>query len=238
MTDPTMTEAATTTNGIPASPTHDRVAATAEALYGNTQQAPKAQEQQVADATKAAKPEGDQPAKTEGDKVADEKPAAEKPKGAPEKYEFKAPEGRDLDPELATTFSEVARELNLTQDAAQKLLDTMSPKMVERQLAQIEAVRAEWTQQSKADKEFGGDKIAENLSVAKKALDSFGTPELRSLLNESGLGNHPEIIRFMFRAGKAISEDRYVGSSAGTTQGRPAPKDFNAAAAALYSNQS
>jgi hypothetical protein len=70
--------------------------------------------------------------------------------------------------------------------------------------------------------------------VAKKALDAFGTAELRSLLNESGLGNHPEVIRFMFRAGKAISEDSMVTGNKG--EARPAgPRSFNDLADALYS---
>jgi hypothetical protein len=77
--------------------------------------------------------------------------------------------------------------------------------------------------------------LAENLSVAKKALDAFGSPELRVLLEQSGLGNNPEVIRFMFRAGKAISEDSFVGRSTGA--GKPMPKDFGGFASALYTNQ-
>lgn len=238
MSEPmTMTEAGTTNNGNPSSMMSGSAAATAEALYGNTQQAPKAQEQQAAESAKAVESKGDQSAKpeavTQGDNPADTKPA-----GAPEKYEFKPYEGREFDPEVVNAFSGIAKELNLTQEAAQKVLDTMAPKMAERQMAQMEAIRSQWTEASKSDREFGGDKITENLAVAKKALDSFGTPELRTLLNESGLGNHPEVIRFMFRAGRAISEDRYVGSSAGAAPGKGMPKDFNAAASALYSSQS
>jgi len=56
--------------------------------------------------------------------------------------------------------------------------------------------------------------------VAKKALDSFGTPELRTLLNESGIGNHPELIRFMVRAGKAISSDTFVAGERGAAGAR------------------
>ena len=41
----------------------------------------------------------------------------------------------------------------------------------------------------------------------------FGTPELRDVLNMTGLGNHPEIIRAFYRAGKAISEDAFVSGS-------------------------
>mgnify|MGYP000700477353 CR=1 FL=1 len=68
-------------------------------------------------------------------------------------------------------------------------------------------------------------------AVAKKALDTFGTPEFRTLLNESGLGNHPEMIRMMFRAGKAISEDKFVPAGSGS------PKGAKDAANALYPNQ-
>lgn len=162
--------------------------------------------------------------------------APEAPKGAPEKYEFKPVEGRTLDSETISAFAEVAKELDLPQEAAQKILDRMAPTMAQRQQAQIEAIRSEWVAASQADKEFGGEKIAENLSTARKALDQFGSPELRALLNESGLGNHPEVIRMFYRAGKAISEDTYVGRSAGTGS-KPAPKTFADAAAALYSNQ-
>ena len=42
----------------------------------------------------------------------------------------------------------------------------------------------------------------------------------------------------MYRAGKAISEDNYVGNSEGANpSGSRIPKDFNGIANALYSNQ-
>lgn len=140
-----------------------------------------------------------------------ESPAAGVQEGAPEQYEFTAPEGKQYDQGTIEAFSAAAKEANLSQEKAQKLLETMSPKLAERQMAQIAEVQKQWTESSKADKEFGGEKLGENLGVAKKALDQFGTPELKSLLEESGLGNHPEVVRFFYRAGKAISEDGFVG---------------------------
>lgn len=170
---------------------------------------------------------------------AGENQSNEAPQGAPEKYEFQrqvADAPTELDNAVVEKFSEVAKELNLSQEAAQKVLDKMAPVIQARQAEQIEAVRKEWGETSAADKEFGGEKLAANLDVAKKALDSFGTPELRALLHESGLGNHPEVIRFMFRAGKAISEDTYVGSSQGANGvSRSTPRDFSGLADALYS---
>ncbi|CAB4126764.1 putative protease [uncultured Caudovirales phage] len=223
-----MTDTAAPTNeGTQASQHSNGSQATADALYGDQQQASEGQDQQASEQANTDNPEANKDGETQADK----------PQGAPEKYEFKAPEGKEFDAEIIGNFSEIAKELNLTQDAAQKLVESMGPKIAERQLAQVEAIRNEWAQQSQVDKEFGGDKLQENMAVAKKALDSFGTPELRTLLVQSGLGNNPEVIRFMYRAGKAISEDTFVGSSPGAGGKPTGPQDFNAKAAALYSNQ-
>lgn len=220
MTEMLMTEqAATTTEGTASSQPPASNASTDAAQTGTQQQANNGQTQQ---ATQDGKGAGN----TEG-----------KTTGAPEAYEFKSNTGKEFDPEVMTSFSEVAKELNLPQDAAQKMIDKLAPKIQERQQQVIDQVRTDWAQQASSDKEYGGEKLAENLSVAKKALDAFGTPELRSLLNESGLGNNPEVIRFMYRAGKAISEDRFVGGASSGSKSS-GPKNFNDAASALYSNQS
>lgn len=159
---------------------------------------------------------------------------AEEKTGAPEEYEkFNAPEGQEYDDQFVKAYGDVAKELNLSQKDAQKLLDKVSPVVRERQQAQIDAVKQGWLDNSKGDKEFGGDKLEANLAVAKTALDKFGTPELKQLMNQTGLGNHPELIRFFYRAGKAISEDTYVG---GHKEGEgDRPKNFNDLAAKLYS---
>ena len=150
--------------------------------------------------------------------------------GAPDKYEFDAGEGKEFDPAVLEAYSEVAKELNLSNEDAQKLLDKVAPVMQARQAEQIEAVKEGWAEAARTDKEFGGEKLDQNLAVAKKALDAFGSPELKALLNESGLGNNPEVIRFMYRAGKQISEDNLVGGKA------PSGND-KSLADKLYSNQ-
>jgi hypothetical protein len=159
-------------------------------------------------------PAGEKPAETDeqkAERVAAEAAEAAKNAGAPEKYEpFTPPEGGNLDPAVMDQFAEAARALNLPQDKAQQLINTMAPVIAARQAEQVEAVRAEWGTQSTADKEFGGDKLPENLAVATKAMTAFGTPELTKLLNDTGLGNHPEVIRFMYRTGKAMSEDKVI----------------------------
>jgi len=136
----------------------------------------------------------------------------------PEVYTFDVPEGVTLDKTATDDFSALAKELKLDQATAQKVAD-VGIKMAQRQQEVFENTKAAWAEQTRADKEFGGDKFDQNMAVALKAIDAFGTPELKELLNVSGLGNHPAVIKFCFKAGKAISPDGFVAgtpASAGT----------------------
>ncbi|ACO74529.1 hypothetical protein LHK_01541 [Laribacter hongkongensis HLHK9] len=170
---------------------------------GSQQQAPEAQADQGQQTNAAQAAEGQQ--------------QEQKTAGAPEHYDFRAPEGMQFDAAVIEQFSGVARELNLPQDVAQQMLDRMAPVLQARQSEQLAAASEQWVTAAKADQEFGGEQLAENLGHARRALDQFGTTELKSLLNDSGLGNHPEVIRFMVRAGKAISEDRFVAGTRGAS---------------------
>lgn len=162
-----------------------------------------------------AKPAEDKPAdgqKQEGDKPA-EKKESDKPEGAPEKYEFQAAEGVELDTEALKEFEPVAREMNLTNEQAQKLVDVY-PKILagvqQRQAEAWQQTTEQWAADVKADKEIGGDKLPSNLSAAQRALDQFGTPELKEYLNTTGLGNHPDLVKTFVKIGKAMSEDGMV----------------------------
>lgn len=62
----------------------------------------------------------------------------------------------------------------------------------------------DWEKEARALPEIGGDKFDENLAVAKGALDAFGSPELTSLLNQSGYGSHPAVISMFVKAGAAL----------------------------------
>ncbi len=143
--------------------------------------------------------------------TAPEAPA--EPEGAPEEYaDFTVPEGMTLT-ESIEDLKAFAKEKNLSQEETQKLVDMgtrVAQRTETRYREQITAVQAKWTEDSKVDKEFGGDALNESVAVARKALDTFGTPELSAMLHESGLGNHPEVIRLLYRMGKAVSEDRLV----------------------------
>lgn len=139
----------------------------------------------------------------------------EKPQGAPEAYEFAMPEGFELNKEVSGEFEAYARELNLPQDKAQAVVDMGVKLMQSAQAKQAEAfaqTQQQWRDQVVNDKELGGAALAENLSYAAKVLDTYA-PDLRAVLDETGLGNHPAFVKAFVKIGKAISEDRLVGGA-------------------------
>ena len=211
-----MTEAVTT-SGADASPAAAEGAASAAATEGQTQQQPAA-EAQAEGAQEPAQVDPNAPqgeAKAEGD---------EAPKGAPEAYtDFVLPEGVAIQPETLTELTALAKELNLPQEAAQRLVDLgakQATTLAEQRQTEVAGFAEGWLEASKTDAEIGGAKLTESLSVAKRGLDAFGSPALRDLLDGSGLGNHPEFIRLFVKVGQAISEDKIdTGHGAGGDRG-------------------
>lgn len=149
----------------------------------------------------------------DGDTAADDEPI---------EYNFKLPDGVEMAPETLEGLKGIAGELKLDQDGGQKLASfgaEMFQKWETAQAEGIEAVKAEWSEATKADKEIGGANFDKNLGIAKSALEKFGTPELKAFLNETGLGNHPEINRLFWKMGNQISDDTLVaGDPAPTAQ--------------------
>lgn len=153
-------------------------------------------------------------ATSEADKKTDTTTAA----GAPEKYELTAPEGFQLEPDTTAQFETVARELNLSNEQANKLIPLgaqLAQKLAAQQQEGHARQVAQWLEDSKADKEIGGDKFDASVQVALKARDKFATPELKTLMDQTGIGNHPEIVRLFHRIGTAIADDTFVQAPSG-----------------------
>ncbi|HGE8503701.1 peptidase [Serratia ureilytica] len=148
-------------------------------------------------------------AKEKADKEAAEKAEKEKKPASPEKYEFTPPEGQELDANALAVFEPIAKELGLSQEQAQKLVD-IYPQIQQQQAEAWSKQVSDWGEQVKADKEIGGDKFNASVGAAQRALDQFGNTELREYLNASGLGNHPALVRFCAKVGKAMAEDTFV----------------------------
>ena len=160
-----------------------------------------------------AEPAGDAAGETADGKTEDggEKPKAE---GPPEKYEFQLPEGMALDEAALGKFEPVLRDVGLTNEQANKLAgvfaEIRAADLQASQTAFVEQVNG-WLGQVKADPDLGGEKFDATAKAAGAAMAAFGTPELREVLNNTGLGNHPELVRLMSRVGAALQEDKTAG---------------------------
>lgn len=136
---------------------------------------------------------------------------------APEKYEFGQIDGVDLDETVIGGFSDVAKEIGLSQEQAGAVVEKIAPLLAQREAQRVAEITQAWGEEAKQDKEIGGEQFDENLSVAKQALDAYGTDELKSILDESGIGNHKEVIKFMWRVGQTLQEDRLMSGDGGSS---------------------
>ncbi len=148
---------------------------------------------------------------------------------------FTIPDGFVMDDAQLAEVKDFAKEFNLDQSQAQKMVDKhfdiISKNNDLIQSAQESRLK-EWASQAMADKEFGGADLSENMAGARKAMNSFSQPavdadgkailhsdgplkgqqmsEVEVLMNESGWGNHPAMIRVFHRIHQAMSEDHFV----------------------------
>lgn len=136
-------------------------------------------------------------------------------------------DGLDVSDSVRSQFTELLGTHKVAPEAADAILSVAK----EQATAQAEAFNqqvSEWATAAKSDPEFGGENFERNLGVAAQAMGKFATPELKTFLNETGLGNHPELVRLMYRVGKSISDDAFVSGQGSTAapQGDTAKRLF------------
>jgi hypothetical protein len=149
------------------------------------------------------------------------------------------PEGMQIDKPLLEKFSGLATKHNLPPEVAKDIAAAYKENQIsafKAQAASVQAMKDGWYDECVADAEIGGpggSNFEANASVAHKAIATFGTPKLQEILRDSGMGNHPEIVKFCLKVGRAISEDSTFakGGSSAQPTGPKLHKDEEHAAA-------
>lgn len=139
-------------------------------------------------------------------------------------------EGVSFSPQDMADFKALAGELGLSAQQVQKLVDFESAcakRQAAERVAKKQQQTAAWANETRA---LYGSALEREVTFALRAANAFGGPELRELLEETGLGNHPVIIRTLSGIGKTISEDACPG-------GTPAVAQDKTFAEALYGKQ-
>ena len=143
-----------------------------------------------------------------------------------------------VDDSVLDQFKDMAKELGLSNEAAQKLVDFE----VSRQSQILEAYNnrlTEWADIVKNDPEVGGADFDKKIAKAHQAFEALANDDLKKLMDPYhptenptglGLGNHPEIVRLFYRLGVNMGEDTLKLANA---EGAPAKLDR---VEALYGN--
>lgn len=135
--------------------------------------------------------------------------------GAPEQYaDFKMPEGFTLEGEVKEKVTGLFRELNLSQENAQKLIDYATERDLankEAMLNDLAARRKEWRSTLRARPNFEAD-----LALARKGMKALvQTPEGAELFKDSWMSDHPAVFDMFVRAGKLVAEDSFDNQNGG-----------------------
>jgi hypothetical protein len=149
--------------------------------------------------------------------------------GAPEKYaDFKLPDGFAFDKERLEAAHAQFKELNLTQEGAQKLVDFYAKNALEAANAPYKAwadLQKSWTDEIAS--RFPGDKGKEVQSMISGVLDSALPPTLaknvRAALDLTGAGSHPDVVEALNILLKPLSEGTPVKGNGPTKESQRAP---------------
>lgn len=114
---------------------------------------------------------------------------------------------KDLSEDGATKFAEVLNKHQVGEDAAKDIAKLYYETIAEAaeashtQFAEFQRVQQEAVRN---DAEIGGEKLDENLSVARSVLKDYADPKLLEQVNVTGLGNNVHFIKFLLSMRKAV----------------------------------
>ncbi len=168
--------------------------------------------------------DGDKGEESGVEKVEEKTDETEASPRAPEEYaDFTVPEGMKLEGLDLTDFKSFAKEQDLTQEQAQKVLDFAGPKikaMIEQPYRSWNETQVKWQEEVKADPEIGGTKFGQSIKEAGNVFvpgeaNPFVKSEadakaLREALNTTGAGNNPAIVKLFVKMGRVLAEPGHL----------------------------
>lgn len=145
--------------------------------------------------------------------------------GKPDRYDYSSvelPENYCYNEELLNEFNELAGKYNLSQKSANELMsvavkltklmnDNYSKTMAEQNREKIN----NYKQLLNVDSEIGGSNLSRTMNTANLAYSEFANADVQSLLTETGLNCHPQIVKMFYNIGKRMQNDSVLGINSG-----------------------
>jgi len=127
--------------------------------------------------------------------------------------DFTMPEGQKMDDSVLGEFRGLAKDMGLTQENAQKLVD-LGFKLAGSNTEALQGSQQEtwtkqretWVNELKNDKEFGGENFNANIEQAKLALRRFGDDSIRGFLESTGFGDHAGLVKMFAKIARETGE--------------------------------
>jgi hypothetical protein len=152
--------------------------------------------------------------------------------GAPEAYgDFKPVEGSTLDKAAIDAASPLFKEMNLTQDQAQKLVDLYGKLSKDSRVdfdKQVRETRSAWKADSQKwlDANGGADSNKQNIGKALNIIfdnDTKAIGEFRHFMDYTVAGDNPSFVRAFSTMAKAFVEGKAVQGSGPSEHGQTEP---------------
>lgn len=173
------------------------------------------------------------------------------PPVAPVYESFTLPEGVNLDEGRLKEFTGILSELELDGKADHAAVQAFGQKAVDFHVQEVtkaaedytkllqtswDRQKTEWKDSFLRDPDIGGNRFQTTVDSALTFLRTHGgtadqQKEFRNLMETSGLGNHPAMIRLLANAGRAMQEGKPLAAT------NPLPPPTKSKTATLYGSK-
>lgn len=153
---------------------------------------------------------------------------SEEPAPLPTYDDFTLPEGITPDNELISNFTKDLAEFEQSTKADHAAMQEFGQKLIDQYVAEstktaeristyyqetFEKTKNQWKEDFEKDPELGGNRAQTTVDSAKSFIKTHGgdaaqQQAFHKLMDETGLGNHPVIIRLLANAGRNMQEGK------------------------------
>ena len=131
-------------------------------------------------------------------------------------YKFDLPDGFDLSDDVKQSVIDLAKEANVSPEVANKFVQKHA-EIKQQELADAKETIEGWRKETVADPEIGGDYLQQTMKNVNNALNAPAGAEVAEILKQTGLQNHPAIIKLLNHYGKMAKTDSVRGVTPVTT---------------------
>lgn len=130
----------------------------------------------------------------------------------PTKYDLTEIVPENYNPGIVDEFKQKAYEAGMSQEGVKKMAEWYKEVELRQHKAIKDARALQDDQNILALKTEFGVNFDNEVKNARKALDAYTDKSFRQYMDESGLGNHPALVKAFAKIGRELSEDRLVQS--------------------------